>query len=199
MSESLEQGLRGLINLHLQRATPAQLLDLVEGMIDAERPIILPQCWRAASPAPAPVPAQGSRFTRLAADGTPMVCSKDEHVAVHDAETGLIWSADSLGEANWADAKKLTAGCQLMGKEDWRLPTVKELLSLIDYERYDPAVVPDFFRGSFGWTWSSTAAKHPSGYAWFVDLDGGYSGRGNVDSPGRVRAVRAGQSLGLTA
>jgi hypothetical protein len=196
MSESLEQGLRGLINLHLQRATPAQLLDLVEGMIDAERPIILPEAWRTAAPVPAP--ASASRFTRLAFDGTPMVCSKEEPVAVHDAETGLIWSADSLGEANWADAKKLTAGCRLMGKEDWRLPTVKELLSLIDYERYDPAVDPEYFRGSYGWTWSSTAAKEPSGCAWDVSLGDGGSGRSSVGGRSHVRAVRAGQSLGLT-
>jgi hypothetical protein len=192
MSETFEQGLRDLLAVRIQRAPRAELLDLAEGMLEIESPIIL-------SSIAAPAAARASRFTRLAFDGTPMVCSKEEQVAVHDAETGLIWSADSLGEANWADAKKLTAGCRLMGKEDWRLPTVKELLSLIDYERFDPAVDPEYFRGSYGWTWSSTAAKEPSGYAWLVSLDVGLSNRDGVDFRNHVRAVRAGQSLGLTA
>ncbi len=136
------------------------------------------------------------RFANLDENGTPTI---GKHVAVRDARTGLEWSADIIGEANWADAKKLVSGCRLLGMSDWRLPTVQELLGLIDYSRCDPAVDPAHFIGERGWTWSSTPyAGNPSGGAWCVGLrsgDSGWCGQGFHD---RVRAVRASQVHGLT-
>jgi hypothetical protein len=138
------------------------------------------------------------RFINVGANGKP---TTGEQVAVFDSKTGLTWSAGPLGggkDLNHVDAMKACAALDLLGQKDWRAPTIEELLSIVDYSRIEPAVNTDHFKGPFGWTWSSTIAKAPSGYAWYVGLDGGYSGRLSVGLHGHVRAVRAGQQLGLT-
>jgi hypothetical protein len=143
----------------------------------------------------ATAPVTDVRFTKLDANGKP---TTGDHVAVHDLKTGLTWTAEPLQsgkDMNHADAVKACAGLDLLGQKDWRAPTVEELLSVVDYMRYDPAVDPEFFKGPYGWTWSSTVAKYPAGYAWFVSLGDGFSGRYPQDFANHVRAVRAGQSL----
>ena len=148
-------------------------------------------------PAAAPAPVTGPRFTKLGADGKPIT---GKHVAVHDAKTGLTWSAEPLLDGknmNHADAMQACADLKLCGHTDWRAPTIEELLSIVDYTRCDPAVDSEYFLGPYGWTWSSTPAKAPAGYAWGVYLYDGYSYRGNTGNHGHVRAVRAGQQLGL--
>jgi Protein of unknown function (DUF1566) len=70
---------------------------------------------------------------------------------VRDNLTGLMWlkNADCFGQfRTWAqaltDANTLSNGtCGLTDGSvagDWRLPNVKELLSLIDYGHFDPAL-----------------------------------------------------------
>jgi len=55
---------------------------------------------------------------------------------VTDSATGLIWAqADSGTGMNWEDALAQAEGSTLGGYDDWRLPNVKELQSLVDYTR----------------------------------------------------------------
>ncbi len=68
---------------------------------------------------------------------------------VSDNVTGLMWqqSPDTNGDGNIEAADKLTydesvagAGtCNLGGYTDWRMPTIKELYSLIDFSGVDPS------------------------------------------------------------
>lgn len=137
------------------------------------------------------------RFTRLDASGQP---TTGDHVAVHDRKTGLTWTADAIAGGkyfNHADAMKACATLKLCGQQDWRAPTIEELLSIVDYARGEPAVDSDYFKAPYGWTWSSTPAKAPAGYAWGVYLGDGDSDRSGTDYHAHVRAVRAGQQLGL--
>ncbi|MCA9545985.1 MAG: DUF1566 domain-containing protein, partial [Myxococcales bacterium] len=53
---------------------------------------------------------------------------------VVDEITGLVWTQAHLGKASWTDAWDLARGCAVGGYDDWRLPTLKELYSLIDFD-----------------------------------------------------------------
>lgn len=176
--------LSALIGKHLTTLPAEKLLQVMDQLDSA---------------VPAAIKAGDSsiRFINLDEDGH--YNNSNPRVAVLDIRTGLEWSADIIGTANWKDAQKLAGECRLLGHSDWRLPTVQELLGLIDYGRHGPAVDPAHFTGEFGWTWSGTPyAGDPSGCAWGVGLRGGnacWSGQG---SRGHVRAVRASQSHGLT-
>lgn len=66
----------------------------------------------------------------------------------------------------------------LCGYNDWRMPSVDELSSLIDYSRSLPAIQQDFFPDIVmpaGFWTSSPSAAGPS-YAWIVIFDDGYLG-----------------------
>jgi hypothetical protein len=146
----------------------------------------------------APKRAAKSRFVNLGANGKP---TTGEHVAVLDRHTGLTWTAAPLNAGQGfthEDALKACSAVTLLGKRDWRAPTVQELLSIIDYDRWNPAVDPAHFKGPYSWTWASTLVKGegaPSGCARDVSLSGGYSCWDSQDDRGQALAVRASQSL----
>jgi hypothetical protein len=52
---------------------------------------------------------------------------------VTDETTGLTWQEDPGPKVSWADAAAGASACRLGGHADWRLPTIKELYSLIDF------------------------------------------------------------------
>lgn len=164
--------------------------------LPAIQQMLFPQA--AGVPAAVSAAVAGARFTNLDAQGKP---TTGEHVVVRDNQTGLEWTAAPLAggkDMNHADAMKACSSCDLLGHKDWRAPTIRELLSIVDYERRDPAVDPAHFKGLFGWTWTSTPyAGNTSGAAWYVDLYYGLSHWYDHDSGYHARAVRAGQNLGL--
>ena len=63
---------------------------------------------------------------------------------VTDNCTGLTWQRSFAGPMTWADALVFTRDLALAGSDDWRLPNVNELLSIVDYGRSDPALNPAF-------------------------------------------------------
>ena len=81
----------------------------------------------------------------------------------------------------------------LGGHSDWRVPTTKELHSLIDYSTNTPAVSAGFpgevAASSY---WSSTPSVGAATFAWLVDFDFGSVNGGFKTSNFRVRAVRGG-------
>jgi len=103
---------------------------------------------------------------------------------VRDNLTGLIWLKDAncFGEQGWANA--LWAAQQLAVPQcdltdgsvtsDWRLPNVRELQSLIDFDRHLPALPTGHpFVGVLATRyWSSTTAASAT-EAWTIDLGTG--------------------------
>lgn len=137
---------------------------------------------------------------------------------ITDQNTGLTWEAlsddggihDKDATYSWDDAvlvKIATLNAQsFAGHDDWRLPNVRELQSIVSYATYGPAVQAAFHSGcstgcalpscsctpSSGPAWSSTTHPGALGYAWTVSFgDGQQSAYGKLGPLG-VRAVRGG-------
>jgi hypothetical protein len=100
---------------------------------------------------------------------------------IEDRLTGLIWTRDGNLFEYPQDWRQTLAMIEEMNKQgrfdrgDWRLPNRRELRSLIDHSRRNPALPnPNpFVNINLGWYWTSTtAAKNPA-YAWYVHFEGG--------------------------
>jgi len=169
---TLSSKLRATIRDHVECATPREIRAITELLCtDADR----------AMAAVAPAVIVATRFE--AADKI-----------VRDHERKLEWTRGNVSEKRltWAEANEACEKLELAGG-GWRLPTIKELLSLVDYERHDPAIDPAF-ECQPNWYWSSTAyASAPADCAWSVYFGYGSAGCGGRGYSGFVRAVRGGQ------
>ena len=106
----------------------------------------------------------------------------------------LLWhTATSRDRLKHKDAEAYCAALRTAGHADWRLPTIQELLSLVDYTRHDPAIDTDKFPDTqSNWYWSSSPdASSPADYAWFVYFNYGAAACGDRDGTAFVRAVRS--------
>ena len=95
-----------------------------------------------------------------------------------DPETGLEWQCQSPGEMTWHEAQEYAKSLSLDGKNDWRLPSLAELESLLDRSRMRsdgrPPVREDVpFRDNLSY-WSATTFEHHTQNAWIVMFDGAY-------------------------
>lgn len=105
-------------------------------------------------------------------------------------------SGGSCYNAGRCDTEKFVADVNatgLCGANDWRMPSISELQSIVDYSRVHPAIDTTWFPNTSGWLWSSVPNAHGTDYAWFLDAgygDVSYYGR---DSGEQVRLVRGGQ------
>jgi hypothetical protein len=167
--------------------------DAADGAADAAAAVI-----QLATPWPMPNPA---------ASGLPNPAQYDtsQPGVVIDRVTGLSWQRD-VDPASYLppDAAALCAGLSLGGAA-WRLPTLIELLSIVDFTRSSPSIDPDAFPATPGDSfWTSTpvvGADGPSGQAWYVGFTTGFSYQGHVDFLAlRVRCVgvQPGASAGVS-
>ena len=74
---------------------------------------------------------------------------------------------------------------------DWRLPTIKELLTLVDYET---KTIPTSVDNSIKWFgyWSYTPLSYNPNFAWFVNFYYGNTYYNNKSVSHYVRCVRDG-------
>ncbi len=89
---------------------------------------------------------------------------------VTDNNTGLIWQRTlSTSTYTWADAITYCENLTYGGQTDWRLPTRKELATLPDYGRYNPAIDTAIFPGTkSNYYWSSSSSVGNISAAWVV-------------------------------
>jgi hypothetical protein len=123
-----------------------------------------------------------------------------------DKSTGLIWvknpHTDLLDkfkkEMKWQNAIDACKELDFVGHKDWRLPTVEELRSIVDYARgakdNEPAIDTKFFPDTkCSWYWTSTPCAWDSGCAWYVYFYYGIAGNFNKGYYFYVRPVRSSQ------
>ena len=58
-----------------------------------------------------------------------------DDATVSDEVTGLTWTRAWYGPMSWAEAQSAAAALRLGGHKDWRLPSIKELYTLMDFGR----------------------------------------------------------------
>jgi hypothetical protein len=108
-----------------------------------------------------------------------------------DNLTGLIWlkNANCFGMMSWENAIMIAENLKdgdcgpdpdlvladTSSAGDWRLPTMYELCTLIDFSRRDPALPEDHFFSNIpsGYHWSKTTLESYSEMAWIVYIESG--------------------------
>ena len=89
---------------------------------------------------------------------------------ISDSATGLMWQQDDTESTNWDDAVSQCEAATTASYDDWRLPNVKELQSIVDYtispDTHDQAAIDPIFNASsfqnengetdWGYYWSSS-------------------------------------------
>jgi hypothetical protein len=120
---------------------------------------------------------------------------------VTDLCTGLMWQQETADVRDpisntvvWCDAMEFCENLFFAGYDDWRLPNARELQSIVDYGRREPAIDP-VFSALPQYYWSSTTFAETLFDAWGVGFNSGYVGvrpkAGDFDfSYNSVRAVR---------
>jgi hypothetical protein len=119
---------------------------------------------------------------------------------------GLIWEVktddggvhDKGNFYTWQDAQDVFI-TQLNsenfgGQTDWRLPTIKELSTLVHADTWLPAINTAYFPQTLlSGSWSSTTYAFGTDVAWFVSFVFGGVNRIDKSCSFGVRAVRGGQ------
>jgi hypothetical protein len=113
---------------------------------------------------------------------------------VTDVNTGLLWQQKgSSYQMDWQTALSDCENLSFAGYNDWRLPTKKELQSIVSYEDYNPAIKKDFFFQTHGNYWSSTPIPVLKCFVfpWCVEFN--YGSTQFPSNSAFIRAVRGGQ------
>jgi hypothetical protein len=109
---------------------------------------------------------------------------------VVDTKTGLTWQRSvSPTTHTQSSAPAYCTNLQLAGSNDWRLPTLRELLTTVDVREINPTIDTTVFLDTPFSLWSSTAVQGTT-LTWRVDFLNGHSDFASVQSDLRVRCVR---------
>jgi len=138
-----------------------------------------------------PLSAPMERYL-LNADGT-----------VQDKTTGLVWKRCSEGQSgavcengaavtyNWRDALSLAAASDFAGAKGWRLPTITELATLLEYQCTMPAINLQVFPSTPATNfWSATPYAGYVNGAWTLNFNDGVHDNSSKNYRLYVRLVR---------
>ncbi len=114
----------------------------------------------------------GTTSVRRLPPESPTDYTENKNGTVIDNYTGLVWKKCSQGLTGndckigspslrvWAKAKMDCDDLVFAGSSDWRLPTLKELQSIVNSQSYEPAINKTFFVNTLNdpyWTETSPA------------------------------------------
>lgn len=121
--------------------------------------------------------------------------SIDAQIVV-DNQTKLAWQQRLRTDlVDWATARSYCESLQFRGG-GWRLPSYKELMTLVDFAASAPTLDVRAFPGTpSAWFWSVTEHRRSDGTLspWHVDFASGRGSYSSIDAkePAQVRCVRS--------
>ncbi len=115
---------------------------------------------------------------------------------VTDKKTHLVWQRVEDGNVyTWANAKTHCASLNAVSfggfSTGWRIPTIKELQTIVDDEVATTPTIDPVFTGTVaGVYWSTTPVASTPSAAWYVPFDNGSTDFDGMTNANRVRCVR---------
>jgi len=172
-------------------------------------------CWNSSGVV---IPCAGTGQDGDTQAGAPLSYTDNGDGTISDHNTKLVWekkgSDGSIHDVNfvytWANAFAVHIAtlnaANFAGHDDWRLPNVRELQSIANYENFNPSVSSEFntactpgaatvLTGSCTTAaqyWASTTSARAPTFAWAVIFSDGLVGEFSKAFVFRVRAVRGG-------
>lgn len=114
-----------------------------------------------------------------------------ENGIVYDEASGLMWQREDDGrQRTYLRARFYCEALELGGFDDWRLPTLAEIQSIVDYERVVPTIDPIFAKTRPMNYWSSTSCADELDRIWVLYFGHGRTESVSTRSTCLVRAVR---------
>ncbi len=130
-----------------------------------------------------------ARFTQLCNKAIPATTPTEQFIdnkdgSVTDTKSGLTWMRCTLGqqwdgktctgdylESTWQEAlqatERLNKDGGFAGHQDWRMPNIKELNSILELACYAPTINLEVFPGTSNWYyWSSTPSMGVTEKPW---------------------------------
>jgi hypothetical protein len=126
-------------------------------------------------------------------EGIQRVYSRSNNSVVDTIST-LQWQDDIEANSiqkNWSEAVAYCEALDLDGYTNWRMPSKKELQSLVDYSKDSPSINSNFLNTASQRYWSSVSSVENSSNAWYVHFIDGYSNHLSKTNSYYVRCVRA--------
>lgn len=135
-------------------------------------------------------------FTALDASGT-VTTTLGSHKCVYDNVTGLLWSSEINLASNWADAVNAASVHERCGRNaGWRLPTRRELLSIVYRGVLSPAIDGNYFpsagMGTMNNYYTIDEYAPDASAVWVVDFYGGHTELRPKNLQDHSRFVRSG-------
>lgn len=101
----------------------------------------------------------------------------DTKNVVTDSVYKLMWQdGEEIYQGTYDEAVKYCENLTFAGFEDWRLPTIDELISITDKSKFDPAINPAFKNVRSDLCWSTTKDAVSASNAWIAVLKNGEDG-----------------------
>jgi len=132
---------------------------------------------------------------------SPINYTDNKNGTITDNYTGLIWMKCPQGKTGndcksgsvtfreWPKARVECENLNFASKKGWRLPTLKELQSIVDTGSYDPAINKGFFVGSDDPYWTLTSPAEYSASKFTVIFSTGSVYYQGDNAPAATRCV----------
>jgi hypothetical protein len=135
---------------------------------------------------------------------SPINYTDNNNGTITDNYTKLIWLKCPIGFSGtacksgspslkeWSKSRDDCTSINIGGKKDWRLPTVKELVSIVDTGSFSPSINKKYFFGTDNSYWTSTSPAEHLSSKFIVLFSNGSVYFQSENSPSATRCVRSG-------